>query len=200
VLLAALVLVYSAFATVLLEPLRGRQEALRTQVEATAGQIEALADEAGALARRLAEAPDAELRRESARLARDIADFDARLAEQRLGLVEPSQMVQLLEELLERQHDLRLVRLEALPAAAVLPDAPPGADAAGSTPARLFRHEVVLEFEGGYLAALGYLDALRELPWRIYWDALHYEVGEHPTAHVTLRVHTLSFDEAWIGV
>jgi MSHA biogenesis protein MshJ len=48
-----------------------------------------------------------------------------------------------------------------------------------------------LHLEGSYLATLRYLRALEALPWEFFWDGLHFEVIEYPTARVRLDIHTL---------
>ena len=70
----------------------------------------------------------------------------------------------------------------------------------GEMQARLHSHGFALEFSGGYLATLNYLQALERLPWRFFWDSVSYEVEDYPRSLVRLRLHTLSLSEDWIGV
>ena len=77
------------------------------------------------------------------------------------------------------------------------PDEP---DGKGETRAGLHRHGFALEFSGGYLATLNYLQALERLPWRFFWDSVDYEVMQYPRSIVRLKLYTLSLSEDWIGV
>ncbi|WP_455203599.1 hypothetical protein [Kaarinaea lacus] len=65
---------------------------------------------------------------------------------------------------------------------------------------QIFKHGLEIEFQGDYLSTLSYLKKLETLPWKFYWDEVAYEVLEHPTAQITLKIHTLSLDKGWISV
>jgi MSHA biogenesis protein MshJ len=59
----------------------------------------------------------------------------------------------------------------------------------------LYQHNIIIEFSGSYFATLHYLQRLEKLPWRLYSDALDYQVQQYPQAKVTLHLHTLSPQE-----
>ncbi len=197
-LLTAGAVVWIAWSSLVMDPLSRQRDAVRARLEESIQQTRDLEQQAHTLARRLAESPDAANRRSEARLREAIGSLDTRLAELHLGVVSPSETARVLEELLDREKQLQLVRLETQP-----PKSAFGVDAsskaAGSGP-QLFQHDVVIELEGTYLSTLRYLRAIQALPWRLYWDEFHYVVTEHPEAHITIRLHTFGFEEAWIGV
>ncbi len=141
------------------------------------------------------EDPNADLERQRHQLEAHMAELDRRLKSQMGDLIDPARMARVLEAILTRHTDLRLRRLENLPTRPLL------ADEKGKTPAAgVYRHGLEMEFSGSYLSLLAYLKELDGLPWNFYWDALELKVDEYPRAVITIRVHTLSLDEGWIGV
>ncbi len=127
-----------------------------------------------------------ELRRRSASVDDMIQDYAAEL-------ISPTEMARLLERVLERRQSLNLHRISNLGAEDMLPDDTPGQH-------RLYRHGLVLELEGPYLALLAYLEDLEALPWRLYWQVLEVDAAEYPVNRVLIEVATLSLHEDWIGV
>jgi MSHA biogenesis protein MshJ len=63
----------------------------------------------------------------------------------------------------------------------------------------IYRHELRLEIEAGYAETVEFLRAVEALPWKFFWDELHYEVTAYPSARVALVVHTFSDREGWVG-
>ena len=195
----ALAALYAIWSFLLMGPLEAERDALAARVGETSERLDGLDRETRSLAQQLADDPDAENRRTLERLEGEVEALDERLAAHRVGLIPPSEMARVLEDLLTREAELELVRLETLPARPVWnPEEREGEEV--RAPGVLFQHDVVIELEGSYLGALRYLRAVEELPWRIYWDELEVRVSEHPTAQISVTVHTLSSEEAWIGV
>lgn len=143
--------------------------------------------------------PNQESRERLALLTAENTALDQQLVAMTAGLIEPAQMAQVLQEALTRETELKLVRARNLGAAPLIPIAAGAAATASAGPA-LYRHGLVIEFDGGYLATLRYLKALEALPWRLFWDSVELRVQKFPQAHITITVHTLSLKEGWIGV
>lgn len=138
---------------------------------------------------------------ESAELQR--GQLERRIDAQTQVLLPPERMKQLLQELLRNQPGLQLVKLETSSEPLRLGDAVPAEQAATQAPAVLLhRHSLELRLEGGYFDLLKYLVALQGSEFRVYWDALDYQVGEagHQRASITLRLHTLSRSARFLGV
>jgi MSHA biogenesis protein MshJ len=57
-----------------------------------------------------------------------------------------------------------------------------------------------LTLQGDYFSTLNYLKALENLPWRIHWDSIDYNVKAYPQAETRIQVYTLSFEQDWLGV
>jgi hypothetical protein len=149
----------------------------------------------------------------------------AALAESALpGLVTPQQMLPLLDELLGRQHGLRLRSLQvqgrthlsgtngttARSAPAVGTTqlgtsvtqaagvTAPGGNAGAATTLPLYRHGVALSVEGSYGDLLAYLQALEALPHKLLWGPLTLDVEHHPQVLLKLEVYTLSLQAEWV--
>lgn len=119
-------------------------------------------------------------------------------------LISPQDMSRFLEQLLVQERELTLQRLNTLAAAPLLPvdassDADEGRPKNNHEPV-LHRHGFEIEFSGGYLATLRFLQSLEALPWQFFWDSVDYEVIDYPNSRVRLKLHTLSLSEDWIGV
>ncbi|MBF0311266.1 MAG: hypothetical protein HQL56_17250 [Magnetococcales bacterium] len=64
---------------------------------------------------------------------------------------------------------------------------------------RVYKHEVILEMSGTYMALLQYLQTLESAPSVVFWQDLEFLVGEYPKGTVKLTLYTLSLTEAWLG-
>lgn len=106
-------------------------------------------------------------------------------------LIGPGEMARVLQGILREQDNLRLIQIRNLP-----PEQLAAEDGANTI---FYKHGLELEFEGGYFAALEYLEQIESLPWRIYWQVLELEVLEYPRNRIRLEVSTLSPYEEWIG-
>jgi len=195
-LLAAFVgVLYIGWGLLLMQPVRERQAALRDEEHQVREQVEALGRQEAEIRRAHAADPDRELRARAGSLTQQIGVLDERIRQHTVALVPPREMAKVLEEVLRREDALQLVRLEHLGAEPVLEPSAPGATSATG----IFRHRFELELQGGYLATLGYLRALEELPWEFFWEGLEYRVDEYPEGTATIRAFTLGAEEGWVG-
>jgi MSHA biogenesis protein MshJ len=122
-------------------------------------------------------------------------------------LVTPQKMQAVLQELLRKQPQLRVVAMtsfsEPVELAAFEPAAPPASVEVAAAPAvTLYRHGLELELEGGYFDLLSYLQAVQASGWQLNWDSLEYQVGEAGPSKATiqLKLYTLSRHAGWVGV
>lgn len=209
---AALVLV-TLVNTLLIEPLLTRQQAMSQQIVQTQAKTSALQAQIQALVTARSADPDAPLRARMAQLQTDSAEAGQALQDIQSGLVAPRQMPTLLEDILRRNHGLRLVALKTLPmenlaatldtANGVDGQAPTQQDPAQSGTASelaVFKHGVEITVEGGYPDLLRYLTAMESSPWRMFWGKAELSTDTYPKATLTLRLHTLSLDKAWLAI
>lgn len=135
-------------------------------------------------------------------LRTELAKFEERL-------VPAEKMNELLEQVLSRNKNLRLISLKSLPVENVLRVIEPVAEASASIPVAntsnaneigLFKHEVELVFEGNYLDMLSYLKSLEAMQQRLYWGKIYLRVVEYPQSRLSLRVFTISQEKKWLDL
>ncbi|MCF6283482.1 MAG: hypothetical protein L3J28_14985 [Candidatus Polarisedimenticolaceae bacterium] len=145
--------------------------------------------------------PDKENRAQLAQLKSTLKQLDQQLSGLMTTLIPPTRMTAALEDILSRNGHLKLLRVESLSVRPLLDEADGKEKSTDSVVQQgVFRHGMLIEFEGSYSETVQYLKALEELPWLIFWDKIHYHVEEYPNATVTIIVSTLSLKEGWIGV
>ena len=195
VLLAALALIAVLWDAVLMRPVDRARQRMQPEVVALRAEVGRLDRAIAELVAQRGNDPNAALRAQVEQERRGISDLDRQLGGLTSGLIAPEQMVQVLDQVLDRSKPLDLVALRSLPAEP-LASLVPGE----VLPSRIFRHGVEIELDGTYLDLLAYLRALDQLQWRFYWQTLELDVTDHPRLRVKLTAYTLGQEEAWIGV
>ncbi|MEO8165300.1 MAG: type II secretion system protein GspM [Betaproteobacteria bacterium] len=148
---------------------------------------------------------DAEGRRKIEQFRQQLGDLNNELRGVQQGLVPPSRMVRVLEDMLSRESNVRLVKLHTLPAAALVEPAAKGiADESrkSSVPAKnlVYKHGIELTVEGSYLDLLAYQARLEKLPWRMFFARTRINSVDYPKVFMTITLYTLSLEEAWLVV
>ncbi len=203
------VVLYVAWAHLLMDPLDVRREALTSQVSQTRADIDTLNAEIGRLARGRGQDPDAPLRERLGALRVEMEARNRRIGELTQSLIPPKEMVGVLESLLTRDTRLKLIALEGLGHTPLVEWVGPtdeennGAvepgQADGSVPG-LYKHGLRLVFRGSYSDTVKLLEQMEGLPWNFIWSRMRIEIEEYPVSVVTLEIYSLSFDEAWLEV
>ena len=159
------------------------------------------------LSRLLTQDPDAPGRKQIGDLQHQLGGYDAELRGVQQGLVPPRQMVRVLEDMLNRDSHVRLVKLHTLPVAALVepPVGAGAADGAGvkSSPAAknlVYKHGIEVTVEGSYLDLLEYQSRLEKLPWRMFFARTSVNSVDYPKVLMTITLYTLSLEEAWLVV
>lgn len=206
---AVIAVLITLWQTLLIGPLDAAREATSAAIDKQRQENQALDLETQALLERQRLDPEQADRARRARLTAEIASVDRQLRDKLHGLIPPDQMAKVLEQVLTRKTDLRLYRVQSLPARPLLaltdkaghggkqgdPTAVAARQAVG-----VYRHGLVMEFRGSYLSTLDYLLELKKLPWQFYWDSVDLDVQKYPVSRVVITVHTLSLAKDWIGV
>lgn len=200
----ALVLV-AIINTLLTEPLSTRQQKLSHHIVETQAKTSALQMQIQALMTAHSADPNALLRARMAKLEADSVVTGQALQVIQSGLVAPQQMPVLLEDIMRRNHGLRLVALQTLPmenlATTLDVVAPTRASHPVTAPEMaVFKHGVEITVEGRYADLLQYLTAMESSPWRMFWGKALLSVDTYPKTTLTLRLHTLSLDKAWLTI
>lgn len=178
--------------------MRAAMERLSEQETGIRKSIAESSDQVGVLRDKLEQDPNADVRERIETLKDRMARVEGRLADQRRELIEPAEMVALLRGLVTEDEALELVSVRSHSPEVLERFAAEGSSDA--VPGQVYRHGVSLVLTGRFPDAVGYLRAVEDLPWRLFWDGMDIEVTEYPRTRIRLRLHTLSLDEDWIGV
>src|SRR4029077_16375902 len=135
---------------------------------------------------------------------RQLGGYDKELRGVQQGLVPPNRMGKVLEDMLNRDSHVRLVKLRTLPVASLIEPAA-AADAAGAKPPvpgknLVYKHGIELTVEGAYLDLLEYQARLEKLPWRMFFARTSVNSADYPKVFMTITLYTLSLEEAWLVV
>ena len=157
------------------------------------------------LSRLQAQDPDVEGRKHIDDLRRQLGSYNTELRGVQQGLVPPNRMVKVLEDMLSRDSQVRLVKLHTLPVVALLEPAVGSAErppAKSPAPAKnlVYKHGIELTVEGKYLDLLDYQARLEKLPWRMFFARTTVNSVDYPRVLMTITLYTLSLEEAWLVV
>lgn len=169
--------------------------------QVTLAQLQAQTAE---LMRSAAQGPDAAGRARITALEAQLVQFDADLRGVQQGLVPPTRMTRVLEDVLTRNSRVHLVKLKTLPVTALVDREAKGEPVRAATPggsdSLVYKHGIELTLEGGYLDLLDYLTRLEKLQWQMFWARTRIDASQYPRVQMTVTLYTLSLDEAWLVV
>jgi len=140
----------------------------------------------------------AALKVREAALRQAVAATDAELKDAQAGMIEPTEMLVVLTDVLGHQKGLTLVLLRNLP---VEPLLPPIANAASgpTPPLGPFLHPAELVLRGNYLEVLAYLQELESRPWGFQWQRFDFTTSADGPEY-RIQFATLSMQSNWLGV
>jgi len=177
-----------------INPMLAHRAALSQENQALNKQLDTMQRSLQRLFRSQATEHGVSLRHRIDALRAQLGTLDARVAAERHRFTPPQRMRVVLEGVLERDPQLKLIDLKTLPVVTL-------GDGKQATPGhRIFRHGIELTVSGSYLDLYRYLSALERLPTQLYWGRAQLEVTHYPTAVLKLTVYTVSFDKAWLVV
>jgi MSHA biogenesis protein MshJ len=110
------------------------------------------------------------------------------------SVISATTMNRLLSEVLGTHDGLRLVRLENRPAERLV------GNELSETAQLMYRHGLVLEFEGDYLSLLKYLVYLEGLSENFFWESLSITPGDWPKSAIRMELSALSPEESFVGI
>ncbi|MBI5463259.1 MAG: hypothetical protein HY941_13825 [Gammaproteobacteria bacterium] len=178
----ALLVLYAVSNQLFIAPALKNLDQRRIEITELQTKLTALQARAGLLGQS-AQDPLAQRHAHIAELETQLAAQDEQFEAQLGRLVRPHQAAALLRDVLAQSPGLRLLGLDSAPGEPLLPDS--------ARSARIVRYDLDLRVEGGYLAALDYLQRLEQLPWTLFWDGLSLEVREYPRSEIQVTVYTL---------
>lgn len=150
-----------------------------------------------------------ELQREQQRVETQLGDLSR-------SLIAAREMPAFLRKVMPPTRALEIVAVRTLAVAPLLPAAegaaakPVGGEAkpapemaqpvVAGEEANLYRHSVEIQLAGRYGDLHDWLLALERAPKKVLWGDLRLEVQKYPVSVLTLTVHTLSLDKAWLSI
>lgn len=192
---AAAVVMLALVQTLLIDPEQRRSQLATERVQfadEALAQIELEKQQLGDLA---GHDPDQAARDTLAVQEARLAELAAELGQLERTLIPPERMNQVLKSVVRGQDGIRVVGFKTLSA---LPVALPGA--VEGAPPGYYRHGFEITVSGRYPELVAYLERLEALPWRLNWIEASLDAADRPQLTLTLTVHTLSLEEAWLRV
>ena len=124
-----------------------------------------------------------------------LAGLNAELETRGRSLIPPDRMRQVMKDVVQDQAGVTIVGFKTLsPEPVLLPGAVEG------TPPGYYRHGFEITLNGQYADLVAYLERLETLPWRFNWIEAKLDTANRPMLSLTLIIHTLSLEEAWLRV
>jgi len=197
VMLSVLSILFMFWKLCILSPLIARQSGMDGEVTFAEKQLNQIKQELDGIKNQASPVDD--INHQIERIEKEIRKIDANIGSYTHNLISPEEMAKALKDMLNETPGLRLISIQS-EASQRLINSPTAAETAVTGDIQLYRHGMVLQFEGDYFSTYNYLLRLENLQWQLLWDSLTYTVKDHPTATVEITVHTLSDSEAWIGV
>ncbi|WP_076589458.1 MSHA biogenesis protein MshJ [Vibrio ostreicida] len=186
-----LLVIALAALTMMIDPTLESSRGLSKQLGAVTKNVEGLHNEIEVIQAKLASDPNQNIDVEFKRLLMESQQLSEQLAKVVETLISPSQMAQLLEQVLLETRGLRLVGLESIGAESITGN--------GENQTGYYLHPVKIELTGPYFAILAYLDTLESLPVNYFWRSFSYTVESYPKARLILEVYTLGTRQEFIG-
>lgn len=189
--LGGLVGLFFIILTLLIDPALSVNRTQQQQVKIESSQQQRLQSEIEVAQQRLTLDPDREIDAELSKLSEQSQTLALKLSEIVGGVLTPSDMAELLEDVLASQSNLKLISLESLPAEPII--------TAEKTEVGYFVHPVRIELTGKYFDIQQYMAKLESMKVDYFWRDLHYQVETYPMARLVLIVHTLGTRQEFIG-
>lgn len=204
-----LAFVYLTWDIMILSGFRSHDQLLVARERVATQGIQALKAEQTVLTQVTLRDPNIEIQREIDELKEKLVQLDQELSHLAVGLIPARELPQVMHGILSQTGKLKLEKMTTLPPqeitlsgrhknALVEAEKSPGKRAAAqagadqSSAIGIYKQTVVMDVVGDFTSIVEYLKALESSQWRFYWEALDYQVMQHPKAKVQIRVFTLS--------
>ncbi|MEZ9596726.1 MSHA biogenesis protein MshJ [Shewanella sp. 10N.261.52.F9] len=137
--------------------------------------------------------PDTEYRERLANINHQNAEIDKQLSFQMVDMVPADHMPTLLAGLLSKIKGIELKSFKSIAPTPLL-------EVGEEKKMNLYSHGIRLEFVGDYFAVLRFVEAVENMPNKLYWRSMDYRVDSYPKAAVSLELYTLSINKDFISV
>lgn len=191
------------------EPLSASVQSAQQQLTTTQARLTAMQQREQIAITTGNEDPNLAVRQRIERAIADQMALQSRIEELTGNLVTPQSMTRLLTSMLEQRDGLALVRVENQMPEPMRSYEEMVAESESDAPAmtnrntdqlQVYKHSLALELEGDFLSLINYLRSVESFNERFFWDEISFTQTEWPNARITLRLHTLSAEEGFVGV
>lgn len=189
---ALLVVLWAGWDSVIHHPLSQMQTHLQRDLTNVQAQITTEQRIAAELKKHIQAPPNLDKQKQLNELKLQYQKLQEKILQLDKKFVSPELMAKVLSDLLKQNPQLSLIKLDTQPVALL--------EVAKQSQQPLYKHGLILQFSGTYLATLKYLQALEAMPWNFVWESVDYQVKNHPQAEITLRIYTLSLKKDWLDV
>lgn len=196
-------IIYTVWDTLFFTNHNKHQQQLHSEQQNIEQQQQQLSDDLNILTAQLTNEPDpnTKIRQDIALAAQQLEETNVQVNNTLKKLVPPTKITELLRGLLTQTSGLTLISLENQPVRVItLNQAEKDSTSEVQDDTHLFEHATTIKFTGQYQQLYQYLLALESTPWELFWDELDYKVTDYPNAEITLKVHTISTSEHWMGL
>lgn len=190
---ALLIVLWGGWDSFFYSPLKKQQTQLQQQLTDSETELTLQQQLASQLQARSLNNPNLAQQKQLVSLKKQHQQLQERILQLDKKFVPPELMAKVLNDLLKQNQALNLIKLDTLPVTPLL-------KISEQSQHPIYKHGLVLQFSGNYLATLKYLKALEAMPWNFVWDGIDYQVKNYPQAEITLRLYTLSLKKDWLDV
>jgi len=195
ILAAAVIVALALVQTLLIDAAQLRRQTADNRVQSANSELEQIRQQQELLAQHAGVDPDQALRDALAVQEARLAELNTELEARGRSLVPPERMHQILKDVVRGQGGIRIVGFKT-----ISPQPISLQDAAEGDPPAYYRHGFEITLSGRYADLLAYLERLEALSWRLNWVEASLDAGTRPDLKLTLTIHTLSLEEAWLRV
>ena len=200
---AVILAVFLIWEKLLLDPLDKEAKQLNIEIKKQNKELARVREQQAQVLNRASTDPNAQTQKDIEALRTAMRSLDERLRLMTVDLIDPAKMAQVLEDVLTRETDLKLISVEALSPRPLSEEKTLDENTAKRSKSKLpgvYQHALQIEFQGSYLSTLNYMQQLEKLSQQFYWGSVDFSVEDYPKARVIITVNTLSLNKAWIGV
>jgi len=192
---AAAVVVLALVQTLVIDVGHQRQQNAQARLQGADEALAQIAQQRQLLAGQTGRDPDRAAREALGAQETRLAELNAELEKLERSLIPPERRNQVVKNVVQGSSGIRVVGFKTLsPQPVALPDAAEGA------PPGFYRHGFEISVSGRYADLVAYLERLEALSWRLNWSEATLDAAARPLLTLTLTVHTLSLEEAWLRV
>ena len=203
ILFAIIFAIFLIWEKLLLDPLALQAKQLKVEIKKQNKDLARVREQQVQVLNRANSDPNAQTLKDIESLRTAMKVLNKQLRTMTVDLIDPAKMAEVLEDVLTRETDLKLIRVEALSPQPLgnSKTLDKNRDKRSKTALPgVYQHALQIEFQGSFLSTLNYMRELEKLTQQFYWGSVDFSVDEYPDAHVIITIKTLSLNEAWIGV